>query len=85
MDADAQAGTFPGQVDGLVKGRAVGQQRRAGQDTLFAGFDGGLIDFCMDAEIIGIDDDSVHLSNSPSFQDVLHNELNDYYTWTIVF
>ena len=85
MDADAQAGTFPGQVDGLVKGRAVGQQRRAGQDPLFAGFDDGLIDFCMDAEIIGIDDDSVHLSNSPSFQDVLHNELNDYYTWTIVF
>ena len=85
MDADAQFRTLPGQVDGLVKSRAVGQQGCTGQDTLSAGFDDGLIDFCMDAEIIGINDDSIHLANSPSFQDVLHNELNDYYTWTIVF
>ena len=52
---------------------------------MLARFDDGLVDFCMDAEIIGINDDSVHLKNSPSFQDVLVNELNDYYTWTFVF
>lgn len=85
MDADAQVWALPGQVDGFVKSRAIGQQGRASQNSVLTGFDDGLIDFCMDAEIIGINDDSIHLANSPSFQDVLHNELNDYYTWTIVF
>ena len=60
MDANAQAGTLAGQGNGFSKSRARGQQGRTREDALFMGMDDSGIHFFVDAEIIGIDNHSIH-------------------------
>jgi len=61
MNADAQTGILPRQRGGLVKGRPRRQERCAQQQSLLMGFYDGPVYFRMNAEIIGVDNYSVHL------------------------
>ena len=72
MDTDTQAGTSPSQRDGFLKRRVPSAIRTYWSERLLTSLDNGMVNFRMDTEIIGINNDSIHLLRSLSFQDALH-------------
>ncbi len=59
--ADSQARIEFGEFDGVIEGRATGHQSGAGEDSFAMGTDNAFIYSAGEAEVVGIEDELLHL------------------------